>query len=111
MSGRIPAIVEAADRSYFATHPPQEPPDDRSLHRRHAQRLQGLDHAGGARPSLRGPCQRSLARRASRRRLEVLDGHLATHEYLAGDYSIADIANFAWARTHEWPGVDVSGLD
>jgi GSH-dependent disulfide-bond oxidoreductase len=49
--------------------------------------------------------------RESRRLLEVLDGHLATSEYLAGDYSIADIANFAWARTHEWPGVDVSGLD
>jgi len=49
--------------------------------------------------------------RESRRLLEVLDGHLAAHEYLAGDYSIADIANFAWARIHEWPGVDISGLD
>jgi glutathione S-transferase/GST-like protein len=49
--------------------------------------------------------------RESRRLLEVLDGHLASHEYLAGDYSIADIANFAWARIHEWPGVDISGLD
>ena len=45
-------------------------------------------------------------RRESRRLLEVLDGHLADNEYLAGDYSIADIANFAWARIHEWPGVD-----
>jgi glutathione S-transferase/GST-like protein len=50
-------------------------------------------------------------RRESRRLLEVLDGHLAQNEYLAGDYSIADIANFAWARIHEWPGVDISGLD
>jgi len=49
-------------------------------------------------------------RRESRRLLEVLDGHLATHEYLAGDYSIADIANFAWARIHEWPGVSIDGL-
>ncbi|HWT12894.1 MAG TPA: glutathione S-transferase N-terminal domain-containing protein [Allosphingosinicella sp.] len=49
--------------------------------------------------------------RESRRLLEVLDRHLAGHEYLAGDYSIADIANFAWARIHEWPGVDVMGLD
>ena len=47
----------------------------------------------------------------SRRLLEVLDGRLADHEYLAGDYSIADIANWCWARTHEWSGVDVSGLD
>jgi GST-like protein len=49
-------------------------------------------------------------RRESRRLLEVLDGHLATNEYLAGDYSIADIANFAWARIHEWPGVPIEGL-
>ena len=37
----------------------------------------------------------------------VLDGHLAHHEYLAGDYSIADIANWAWVRTHKWSGVPV----
>ena len=49
--------------------------------------------------------------RESRRLLEVLDRRLADNEYLAGDYSIADIANFCWARTHAWPGVDVSGLD
>lgn len=46
----------------------------------------------------------------SKRLLRVLDGHLASHEYLAGDYSIADIANWAWARTHRWSGVDVSDL-
>jgi GST-like protein len=36
----------------------------------------------------------------------VLDGHLREHEFLAGDYSIADIANWAWVRTHRWSGVD-----
>ena len=50
-------------------------------------------------------------RRESRRLFEVLDGHLADKEWLAGDYSIADIANFAWVRTHEWPGVPVDGLE
>jgi len=50
-------------------------------------------------------------RRESRRLLEVLDGRLADNEYLAGDYSIADIANFCWARVHEWPGVAIDGLD
>jgi glutathione S-transferase/GST-like protein len=45
-----------------------------------------------------------------RRLLAVLDHRLADHEYLAGDYSIADIANFAWARTHRWSGIDLSGL-
>jgi glutathione S-transferase/GST-like protein len=49
-------------------------------------------------------------RREGRRLLEVLDRRLADHEWLAGDYSIADIANFAWARTHEWPGISVEGL-
>ena len=46
----------------------------------------------------------------SRRLFAVLNGHLKTHEYLAGDYSIADIANWAWVRTHRWSGVDVSDL-
>lgn len=45
-----------------------------------------------------------------KRLLAVLDRHLADHQYLAGDYSIADIANFAWARTHRWSGIDVSDL-
>ena len=49
--------------------------------------------------------------RESRRLFEVLDGHLADNEYLAGDYSIADIANWSWAHIHDWPGVDVEGLD
>ena len=47
----------------------------------------------------------------SRRLLEVLDTRLAQHEYLAGDYSIADIANFSWARIHEWSGINVDGLE
>jgi len=47
----------------------------------------------------------------TRRLYEVLDRHLASTEYLAGDYSIADIANFAWVRTHEWSGVSLDGLD
>ena len=46
-----------------------------------------------------------------RRLFEVLDGHLEKNEYLAGDYSIADIANWCWVRTHNWSGVDTDGLD
>ena len=49
--------------------------------------------------------------RESRRLMEVLDRRLAEEEYLAGEYSIADIANWCWARTHRWSGVDVEGLD
>jgi glutathione S-transferase/GST-like protein len=44
------------------------------------------------------------------RLFRVLDHHLADHEYLAGDYSIADIANWAWVRTHRWSGVELDGL-
>lgn len=36
----------------------------------------------------------------------VLDGQLARSEYLAGDYSIADIATWCWTRTARWSGVD-----
>ena len=46
----------------------------------------------------------------SRRLFRVLDGHLKDHEFLAGDYSIADIANWAWVRTHRWSGVEVDDL-
>lgn len=46
----------------------------------------------------------------SKRLFRVLDGHLKDHEFLAGDYSIADIAHFAWVRTHRWSGVEVDDL-
>lgn len=46
----------------------------------------------------------------SKRLFRVLDGRLCDHEFLAGDYSIADIANWAWVRTHSWSGVDLDGL-
>jgi glutathione S-transferase/GST-like protein len=45
-----------------------------------------------------------------RRLFHVLDGRLADHEFLAGDYSIADIANWAWVRTHKWSGVAIDDL-
>ncbi|WP_353617438.1 glutathione S-transferase N-terminal domain-containing protein [Tropicibacter sp. R15_0] len=47
----------------------------------------------------------------SRRLLEVLDARLAGREFLVGDYSIADMATYPWARSFFWAGVDVSGLD
>ena len=48
--------------------------------------------------------------REGRRLLEVMDRQLATHEYLAGDYSIADMATWPWTRAVEWAGIDPSGL-
>ncbi len=47
----------------------------------------------------------------SLRLLTVLDGQLNGRDYLCDDYSIADIANWCWAITHEWSGVDISGLE
>jgi GST-like protein len=46
-----------------------------------------------------------------RRLFEVLDNHLGNNEWLADDYSIADIANWCWVRTHKWSGISVDGLD
>ena len=46
-----------------------------------------------------------------RRLFEVLDAHLANNEWLADDYSIADIANWCWVRTYKWSGVSRDGLE
>ncbi len=46
-----------------------------------------------------------------RRLFEVLDQRLADNEWLAGDYSIADIANWCWVRTYKWSGISIDGLD
>jgi len=48
--------------------------------------------------------------REVRRLLEILDRRLSEHEYLAGDYSIADIATWPWARGYDWSGVNIDGL-
>ena len=47
----------------------------------------------------------------SRRLFEVLDMQLSKKEWLAGEYSIADIANWCWVRTHNWSGVSLEGLE
>ena len=46
-----------------------------------------------------------------RRLFEVLDKQLNDNDWLAGDYSIADIANWCWVRTHKWSGVSTDGLE
>jgi GSH-dependent disulfide-bond oxidoreductase len=48
--------------------------------------------------------------RESRRLFEVLDRRLGEAEYLAGDYSIADMATWPWVRVYEWAGLSVDGL-
>jgi glutathione S-transferase len=46
----------------------------------------------------------------TRRLYEVLDRRLAQSEYLAGDYSIADVATWPWVRIADWAGVSTEGL-
>jgi GSH-dependent disulfide-bond oxidoreductase len=38
----------------------------------------------------------------------VLDQRLGEAEFLAGDYSIADMAVYPWLRPHRWQGQDIS---
>jgi glutathione S-transferase len=47
----------------------------------------------------------------SRRLFEVLERGLEGKEWLAaGEYTIADIANWCWVRTYKWSGVSIEGL-
>ncbi|MGB0211350.1 glutathione S-transferase family protein [Algiphilus sp.] len=46
----------------------------------------------------------------TKRLYRVLDSRLADSEYLCGDYSIADIANWSWVSLHFWAGVDIDDL-
>lgn len=46
----------------------------------------------------------------TKRLYAVLDAQLTNHEYLAGDYSIADIAHYPWVSVHEWAGVPIDDL-
>ncbi len=48
--------------------------------------------------------------RETLRLLGVLDRRLGESEYLAGEYSIADIATWPWVIGHGWSGVSIEGL-
>ncbi|MCA1851705.1 MAG: glutathione S-transferase N-terminal domain-containing protein [Beggiatoa sp.] len=52
----------------------------------------------------------SRYQRETRRLYEVLNKRLQAYEYLAGDYSIADIAHYSWVSGHAWAGVSIDGL-
>ena len=44
----------------------------------------------------------------TRRLYGVMDKHLQKREYLAQDYSIADIATYPWVARYEWHKVDLN---
>jgi glutathione S-transferase len=48
--------------------------------------------------------------REVRRLFGVLDRRLERAEYLAGEYSIADIATWPWVQGYQWSGVTLDGL-
>jgi len=45
-----------------------------------------------------------------KRLLTILDEQLKGNDYLVGDFSIADIAMWTWAKTHNWSGVNIDEL-
>jgi len=45
-----------------------------------------------------------------KRLFRVLDSRLSHRDYLVDELSIADIAHWAWVRTHEWSGVGIADL-
>ena len=47
-------------------------------------------------------------RNEARRLYTVLDNQLAGRDYVAGDYSIADMALYPWATRHEWQEIDLA---
>jgi GSH-dependent disulfide-bond oxidoreductase len=46
----------------------------------------------------------------TRRLYGVLDARLEGRDYLAGEFSIADIAHWPWVLAHEWAGVSIDEL-
>ncbi|MBT7450340.1 MAG: glutathione S-transferase, partial [Rhodospirillaceae bacterium] len=43
----------------------------------------------------------------TRRLYQVMDTRLANEDYLAGAYSVADMACYPWVAQHEWSGIDL----
>ena len=130
-NGRIPAIVDR-DNGDFAVFEsgaillylaektgkllPQDP-------KRRSQAIQWLMfQMGGVGPMMgqanvfyryfpeKIPAAIERYQKEGRRLFEVLDGHLAHHEDLADEYSIADIATWPWVRIHDWSGISIEGL-
>jgi GST-like protein len=131
-NGRIPAIVDRGNDDfavfesgaillYLAEKTGQLIPADAKGRSRVIQWL--MFQMGGVGPmqgqanvffryypeKLQGPIDRY--QNETRRLYEVLNTRLGEVEYLAGDYSIADIATYPWVKIHDWAGVSVEGLE
>ena len=57
------------------------------------------------------PAARKRYHNETRRLYEVLDVRLSYSDWLAKDFSIADIANWSWIRSHKWARISTDGLE
>ena len=57
------------------------------------------------------PAARSRYHNETRRLYAVLNDHLKDNEWLVTDFSIADISNWSWIRSHRWARVPTEGLE
>ena len=57
------------------------------------------------------PAARKRYHNETRRLYEVLDLRLSHSDWLAKDFSIADIANWSWIRSHKWARISTDGLE
>ena len=57
------------------------------------------------------PAARKRYHNETRRLYEVLDERLSHSDWLAKDFSIADIANWSWIRSHKWARISTDGLE
>jgi GST-like protein len=65
-----------------------------------------ISHA--ARNGIEQPYAKDRYANEARRHYSVLDAHLAVHEWIADEFSIADIACFPWTRVSKGHGVDLA---
>jgi GSH-dependent disulfide-bond oxidoreductase len=56
----------------------------------------------------KAPFAEEMFAKEAQRLYGVLDRQLAPNEFMAGDYSIADMATFPWAARHQWQRVDLN---
>jgi len=128
-NGRIPAIVDrdngdfavfesGAILMYLAEKTGQFLPTDAKARSRVIQWL--MFQMGGVGPMMgqanvfyryapeKIPFAIERYQREGARLFGVLDRQLAQHEYLAGEYSIADMATWPWVAIHDWSGIGIT---
>lgn len=58
----------------------------------------------------KAPFAEEMFEKEAQRLYGVLDIQLGKTEFMAGDYSIADMATFPWAARHQWQRVDLNNF-